>query len=56
MNAPIASASQKAPRIKEALGAFIETPEGLEQFTFRTKEVDILDELHGARATIVSDW
>lgn len=56
MNAPIASASQKAPQVKEALGAFIDTPKGTEQYIFRAKEVGILDELHDAKATIISDW
>lgn len=55
MNAPIVSASQKAPQVKEALGAFIDTPESTGQFIFRTKD-GILDELHDTKAAIISDW
>lgn len=56
MNTPIVSASQKAPQVKEALGAFIDIPEGTEQSVFRTKEAGILDELYDAKGAIVSDW
>lgn len=56
INAPIVSASQKAPQAKEALGAFMDTPEDTGQFVFRTKEVGILDELHDAKAAIISNW
>jgi hypothetical protein len=55
MSKSIISASQKAPQIKEALGAVTETLEDNSHFV-RANEVDVYEELRDAKAAIVSGW
>lgn len=52
MSKSIASASQKAPQIKEALGAVTENPGDNDKF-IKAKELDLFDDFDGA---IVTGW